>query len=334
MNDIFEQLLAAMAKGEATVLVTVVKSLGSSPRNIGAHMLVGANGRIAGTIGGGKVELVSEEMGKDLLKEKHDQLKDFNLVPKDNVDFGICGGQVEVLYHYIPADSAPIKAIAEAIADALKNHQASWLVTGIRDQKATVTFYSEASGFIGDPVDKAHFSESITTWKDGETYFLSDPISTDGKVYIFGGGHVGEALAKLLESVDFYTVIFDDRPDRLTDTYFPTAHECILGDYDHINEQVVINPNDYTIVMTQGHKADLNLQVQLLQTPAHYIGVIGSAHKIVAQNKMLKDQGITDTQLSRLVKPIGIPIGGDTPGEIAISIAAQLVQDRFERLNQ
>ncbi len=151
------------------------------------------------------------------------------------------------------------------------------------------------------------------------------------RVFIFGGGHVAQALVPTLAAVEFRCVVMEDRADFCRPELFPGVEETrqIQNDdpaaYEEISEQ------DYVCIMTRGHKDDLTVQAQVLQTPARYIGVIGSRRKTAAVFARLREMGYTDGDLARITTPIGLDIKAETPAEIAVSIAAQLIMVRSHR---
>ena len=113
-------------------------------------------------------------------------------------------------------------------------------------------------------------------------------------------------------------------------TLFPGAEETRLIQNGDPAAYAGITAEDYVAVMTRGHKDDLTVQAQALKTPAKYIGVIGSRKKTAAVFAKLRDMGYTDADLQRITTPIGLSIKAETPAEIAVSIAAQLIQLRAE----
>ena len=149
--------------------------------------------------------------------------------------------------------------------------------------------------------------------------------------YIFGGGHVGTALAPVLASVGFRVVIYDNRPDFAKPDHYPSAEQVILGDYLDIGAHLTLTENDYVCIMTPGHQADREVLLQALRSPATYIGCIGSRHKIAATNAYLMANGIPEADLSRVHAPIGLEIYGQTPAEIAVSVAAEMIRHRALR---
>lgn len=145
-------------------------------------------------------------------------------------------------------------------------------------------------------------------------------------VYIFGGGHVAQELVPVLTHLDFSCVVFDDRPEFSNREVFPDAKECITGDFETIANFIEIKEGDFVCIMTRGHQFDYLVEKQVLKTPASYIGVMGSRSKTkIIHGKLLTD-GFSEEEISRLKSPIGLDIKAETPAEIAISIAAELIE--------
>jgi xanthine dehydrogenase accessory factor len=156
-----------------------------------------------------------------------------------------------------------------------------------------------------------------------------EPINFAGKVFIFGGGHVAQALAPVLSTLGFRCVIFDNRKEFAGRGLFPAAYDVIAGDYGDIYKYIETGPNDYMVIVT--HAYDLVVLQQLISRPHAYTGVIGSKKKIAALKQQLGSGGIGGEILDSLSAPIGLPIHSETPEEIAISIAAEMIQRRAEK---
>ena len=127
-------------------------------------------------------------------------------------------------------------------------------------------------------------------------------------------------------------VLFDDRPQAAVPEQFPQAIRIILGDYRHIFDHITITGRDYVVIMTPGHQSDFEVLSQVLTTPATYVGCIGSRHKVAATRERLAGLGFSQADMDRVHSPIGLPIGGETPEEIAISIAAEMIAHRSGKL--
>lgn len=154
---------------------------------------------------------------------------------------------------------------------------------------------------------------------------------TPGTVYIFGGGHVAQELVPVLYHLDFKCVVFDDRSEFSNETIFPDAYKCIVGDFDKIDNYIHVKAEDYVCIMTRGHLSDYIVQKQILGTPAHYIGVMGSRRKTQTLREKLLADGFTETEIDRCKSPIGLAIKAETPAEIAISIAGELIALRAKK---
>ena len=312
MREMFKVIGACR---EALVLVTVVASSGATPRGAGARMLVAAAGRVCGTIGGGAVEYRAIQIAQEVLQDKTSRGHDFSLTKDDVQNLGmICGGAVEVYFHYIPAGDPHVLALAEEAEGYFARGEALWLISDLKN-----------GGTLSLQNHGPRHPQRI-----GDCYV--EQISESGRVYIFGGGHVAQELVPVLSHVGFRCVVMDDRPEFADSALFPTAEQVILGDFHRISDYLTVTHEDYVCVMTRGHAGDTVVQAQVLPCRPTYCGVIGSAMKAAGVRKALKeDYGLTEEELDLVTTPIGLPIKGETPAEIAISIAAQMILHRAER---
>jgi xanthine dehydrogenase accessory factor len=151
-------------------------------------------------------------------------------------------------------------------------------------------------------------------------------------VYIFGAGHCGQKLALVAEMVGFPTVIVDDRADFVSRERFPTADRLLVPDsFEHALDALSVDEDSYLVIMTRGHSHDRTVLAQALHTGAGYIGMIGSRKKVAEIFRALREEGFSSEALARVHAPIGLEIGSETPEEIAVSIAAELIQVRASR---
>lgn len=157
-------------------------------------------------------------------------------------------------------------------------------------------------------------------------YVQEEFQKSENIVYIFGGGHVAQELVPVLAHLNFPCVVFDDRPEFSNKEVFPDAKECIVGDFETILDFIEIKETDFVCIMTRGHQFDYLVEKQILKTPASYIGVMGSRSKTKIIHEKLLADGFREEEVSRLKSPIGLDIKAETPAEIAISIAGELIQ--------
>jgi xanthine dehydrogenase accessory factor len=292
-------------------------------------MLVGKSGRICGTIGGGAVEYRSEQIAAKVLEEKTSLGHDFTLTKDDVQNLGmICGGACDVYFHYIPGGDNHTLTLCAMAEEEFRKGSDLWLLTDV-GQQDIMGLYTPGAGFWGVTV---HRDLTLSRHPQRIGDIFAEQINTSGRVYIFGGGHVAQELVPVLSHVGFRCVVMDDRTEFTKAELFPGVETVICGDLRKISDYVTIGSEDYVCVMTRGHAYDTVVQAQVLKCRPTYCGVIGSAIKAAGVRKTLKEEyGLLDEELDLVTTPIGLPIKGETPAEIAISIAAQMILHRAER---
>ena len=333
MQKLFTEIKNRLTNNEDLVLVTVVASSGSTPRGSGARMLVGKEGRIRGTIGGGMVEHRSIQLAMEAFATHMSMIKQFSLKKNQVEDLGmVCGGDVTIFFRYISCGDAEMLSLCNAALDQFSEHKTTWLITEITDSSiCEIGLYSEKLGQFGNITGNVtgSISGQICIFESGGKKYYAEQIFCSGYVYIFGGGHVAQELVPVLSHLDFRCIVFEDRPEFATRELFPNAVDLKLVNLEDVKEMEQITAVDYIVILTRGHRFDQIIEEQALRTPAAYIGVIGSAHKNAALKKNLMERGFTRADLDRVTAPIGLMnIKAETPAEIAISIAGQLIAFR------
>ncbi|MCL2763621.1 MAG: XdhC/CoxI family protein [Treponema sp.] len=161
---------------------------------------------------------------------------------------------------------------------------------------------------------------------------LEKQTASDSIVYVFGGGHIAQELVPLLAHLGFRCVVFDDREEFSKPNLFPGAEKVIRGDFEHIEKNISLTEKDYAVVVTRGHRWDLEAWAFALNSPAAYIGVIGSKtkHEFVKEQLQKRGFGSDAINAARVHAPIGVDIKSETPAEIAVSIAAELILCRAQ----
>lgn len=335
MKTMFQTISQHLGAGEDLVLVTVVASSGSTPRGAGSRMLLNSRGRICGTIGGGAVEYRSEQLAQEVLQSRKSCEQSFLLSKNDVQDLGmICGGDVQVFFHFLAAGDETVLALAQAAEALFAEGHDLWLVSEL-SAGGSLGLFSRARGFVGIDAPEALLDamrrKPIRKEIGGRDFYV-EQIQSSGRVLVFGCGHVAQALVPVLAGVGFRCVAMDDREEFARRELFPDAEDVRLIDFTNVAASVTITEEDYLCVMTRGHAFDAVVQAQAMQSPAAYIGVIGSRRKIAGVTARLKEEyGFADADFERVTSPIGLAIRAETPEEIAISIAAQLIALRAER---
>lgn len=196
----------------------------------------------------------------------------------------------------------------------------------------------------GGPLEKYIIEVSMEMIKEGQSKTIDIPLNKEGvemicggavkvfidvyrkkpKLLIAGGGHVGHALYKIANLLDFHIAIFEDREEYLNVERFPSA-ELVLGNIDESLKNYNIDKNTYIVIATRGHSYDEKSLASVLASEAKYIGAMGSKRKIATIMENLKEQGFEEEELNRVYAPIGINIGNEKPIEIAMSIMAEIL---------
>lgn len=343
MKILFDEIIKMMEQGRDLVLVSVIAGSGSTPRGAGARMIVRSDGTSMGTIGGGAVEYKAGQMAMEVLKDKSSFSKGFRLAKGQAADLGmICGGDVVIYFQYINAERHDFYELCQVACDTCNQEEDSWLITDITDETAwAMGLYSRSRGLMGmenrefSGVDVSEMAplcqrKPVQVTVGGKRYY-SEPLVSAGRVYIFGGGHVAQKLVPVLTNVGFRCVVMDDRPEFASPALFPEAVDTIIGDFDRATDYIDLKEQDYAVIMTRGHQCDYVLQYQVLKTKVSYIGVMGSRKKARTQAEMLREDGFNEADIARIHTPIGMEIAAETPEEIAISVAGELIWERSRR---
>lgn len=342
MIHILSMMKEMITQGEDAVLVTITASSGATPRGLGSHMLVDAQGLLAGTIGGGMVEYRSIQMAQEALQKGESLVHDFRLKRNEIEDLGmICGGEVTVDFRLLRADDPILQQVVDTATDEARMTQRAWLIArqtegedcglSLLYENGDLIGSTEAYGDAWKEKLRASITERYQTLTIDESRLYIEEIQSGSRVLVFGGGHVAQALVPILVSVGFHALVFEDREEFASKDLFPDALAVKRVDFKKIEEAVTVQPGDYVCVMTRGHASDEIIQDQVLHTEAKYIGVIGSKNKKAAVDANLHKRGHSWENIARIVSPIGLDLGGRTPEEIAISITAELISVRAGR---
>jgi xanthine dehydrogenase accessory factor len=257
-HEVFAALGEALTRGEEVALITITASNGSTPQRVGAKMLVFADGRTVGTIGGGCYEHDALGKAREALRTRKAVTARYDL----NDDFAeetglVCGGQMEV--------------------------------------------------FI-------------------------EPLEAPPSLYIFGAGHVGYYLGRVASEAGFQIHVIDDRAAFANRDRFPMAASIVVDDIPGWLADARLPQTAYAVIVTRGHRNDLDALQAIAPLGLRYVGLIGSRAKVARlYEQVLAAGGIVPEQLAAINAPIGLDLGAVTPQEIAVSIAAELIAVRRGR---
>ena len=311
MNTIFQTLVYQREKGLDAVLATIIWDDGSAPRGRGSQMLVGREGLLAGTIGGGAVEGQSIALAQELLAcGVRSKTREFRLRRDGSAQSTgmVCGGDVTVYFRCIPMEETDWDTLAAEVLRRVSVREKGWLVQPLD---------GEMPYLADEDADK-------------ENCFTM-PLPVGERALIFGARHIARALVPLLCTVGFRPVVFVCRPQFATRERFPQADQVICGDFTRIRDYLTVGPEDYVVIMTNGHEYDFQAQVQVLRGETAYVGVIGSRKKTAFVNQRLREAGIAEEAIAFVHTPVGTAIKAVTPEEIAVSITGEMILVRATR---
>lgn len=167
----------------------------------------------------------------------------------------------------------------------------------------------------------------------GKVLVFIEPLGLAHRLLIFGAGHVGQALSRAAKFAGFRVIMSDERADYATKERLPDADDIAIGKSAKVIPSLRVTPNDYIVIATPTHEGDFAAVRAALKTPAGFIGMIGSLRKRAVLLRTLVEEGFESHDLARLISPVGLSIGAESPEEIAVSIVAQLIETRSESGN-
>lgn len=344
MKDIYSEIVDYSRAKRAFVLATIINRKGSSPRGAGSKLLVAEDGALAGSVGGGELEKAVIEASSRMTSSALPVL--FKSDPEMS-----CGGDVEIFLEPISPENEICLGIYSEIAGIVKRGGTGLLATAVdtrlwkggQTPKALFKSNGEVIGVLPNMQETfkavtdamtafagGRMSGTITcNDEDGETFSVFiESIISDPVLYIFGAGHVSSQVVPVARRVGFKIVVIDDRPEFADPRNFPDAENVFHYPYDDVVKRFPIDRSSYIVITTRSHSCDETVLGQALRTEAGYIGMIGSRRKISTIYNNLLKEGFTDKDFKRVHSPIGIDIGAETPEEIALSVAAELVKVR------
>jgi len=350
MKEILESIIELIRRGEQAAVSSIVSASGSLPMSRRSKMLTMPDGSQQGTVGGGCLEADVHAMGRKVIATGEAAWGRFTLTESQAGAEGLnCGGTVEILTEPVGGLSGIAHAeIYRRTLAALRANEETVLATAVAAAPGTRIVGKGLVGWKGLRIGWGRLGgdENLTRFaveeglailgqdravvvsaSSGERIFL-ETVSAPPTLYLFGGGHVSLAVARVARTAGFRVVVIDDRPAFANRERFPEADETHVLPMETAMSHLPVDRNTFIVAVTRGHQHDEPVIEQAIFTPACYIGMIGSRRKVAILWERLKAKGATQEQLDRVHAPIGLSIGADTPGEIAVSIVAQLIAVR------
>ncbi|HLZ86425.1 MAG TPA: XdhC family protein [Puia sp.] len=304
--------LSGLDREQPVLLLYVVESKGSSPGRQGFFMVVNGAGEKEGSVGGGIMEHKFFELAREYLRQNtpvnmlRRQVHDKETA-KDQSGM-ICSGEQTILLLSLQAKDKPA---IQRLLDQQDN--------------GTLQFTPQGMTVGADPPDTDFYFQQTT----GTEWLYREKTGYTTRLYIIGGGHVALAFSRLMQMMDFHITLFDDRSGL--DSFHRNEYvqeKRLIENYSQLEQYITGGPNIFVVVMTQGYRTDDQAIRALWQKEFRYFGVLGSKAKV---EKLLSDyrlEGISEERLGKLRAPAGLAIHSQTPEEIAVSIAAEIIRHK------
>lgn len=295
--------LESLREGRRAVLVFVVDHSGSVPGVTGTCIVI-SDDAFAGTIGGG----AAEQQLLERAHGHHGEAEIYRFVHTPSGGGTLCSGVQD--FAIVVLDEKDRQAIT-GIVDALEGHR-------------TGALKLSPSGISFEPGE----TRPQVFTKDGDSWSYTGPIGLEDMLYIIGGGHVGLALSRVMATLPFRIVVLDNREDLPTMAANRWAHEQHVIDFDTIGEHIADGARSWAVIMTFGHVHDRQVLKGLLAKDLAYLGLMGSKAKVRQMYAAMIEEGTPKEALEKVRAPLGMSIGSHTPEEIAISVAAEIIDVR------
>lgn len=349
MREVYAKMAQLEREGRRYAVCTVVRTSGSTPQVVGAKMVVDDLGRLTGTLGGGCVEGDAFDEARRVIGTSETSLREYELTEELAWDTGlVCGGTMWIWIE--PGERALRAGDRDLLGDILAASAggrpvalATLLRKNGRDLEPAGKLFVEtdgrAGGSLGDEtLDERARALAAEALRQGTARtvalneghdLLVEPVLGKPRLVIVGGGHVGLSIARMASLLDYEVTVIEDRPDFAARERFPDGVEVMHADMVQALEAMDIGWNTFIVVATRGHKLDSHALRAAVRTPARYVGLLGSRRKTILIDRMLREEGVPDERLREVHAPIGLDLGGSTPGEIALSILAELSAERY-----
>ncbi|HET8599700.1 MAG TPA: XdhC/CoxI family protein [Segeticoccus sp.] len=358
MRDVLDDLLARWRSGEPAAVGTVVATWSSAPRQPGAAMVVAADGSVAGSVSGGCVEGAVYELGQEVLASGSSVLQRYGVSDEDAFAVGLtCGGIIDVFVERVDhqafpdlddvaADIAAGRPVAVATVIAHPDpHRIGARMTlrpgdppvvsgSIGSSRADAAVTDDGLGLLA-----AGRTETLEYGPDGERRgegmrVFVQSFAPPPRMIVFGAIDFAAAVARIGSFLGYHVTVCDARPVFATATRFPSADEVVV-EWPHRYlareaEAGRVDERTALCVLTHDPKFDVPLLEVALRLPAvGYIGAMGSRRTHEDRLARLRESGVTEEEIARMSSPIGLDLGGRTPEETAVSVAAEIIALRW-----
>ena len=349
MTPLFQRLAELRAEGRRAALATVVRTVGSTPQIAGAKLILDDLDRAAGTLGGGCVEADAMIAAREVIARGGRSLRSYELTEDLAWNTGlVCGGTMWILAERVEDALGSVEGDRlDDIVRASTGGPPLAIATLLRRADRVVHFagrvFVDLEGRLVGSVGSADLDRTIARLaaaqlRHGTTRLVAidethdlliDAVATKPRLVVAGGGHVALAIATQALLLDFDVTILEDRPAFADPDRF-AGSTVLQGDVPSTLAALDYGWNSFIVIATRGHKLDADCVLAAVRTRARYIGLLGSKRKTVLVQSMLREHGVAEDRIRVIRAPVGLDLGGRSPAEIALSVLAEITQERYQ----
>lgn len=350
MKQLYEKVHEFLRQGSTLALATIVESRGSTPREVGAKMIIHERGEITGTVGGGCGENQVFQDALRVMKEGRPRFSRVDLTGEINENTETnCGGIMDVFIDPLRAAASGVSTeeIIRSVLDIYNRRDRAALVTVLESEddrvasgfKFIVKENGEVTGWLEDQALISSMVERALSviqsgrskrmmLKDEKLDLFFEVIAPPAEIVIVGAGHIAQPLSRIAKIMEFEVTVIDDRSNFANRSRFAEADRIIVDDIEKAVSEIPIGPATHIVLVTRGHQMDQLALLKVISSRAAYIGMIGSRRRVGAVFDYLRRQGVAQELIGKVYAPIGIDIGAETPDEIAVAIMAEIIKLR------
>jgi xanthine dehydrogenase accessory factor len=318
VRDILPTLARWHADGRRVAIATVVERRGSAPRDPGASLALNDSGEIAGSVTGGCVEPSVIREAQEVLEGAPARLREYGIADDDAFEVGLsCGGTVGILIAAL--DTSLVPALDEAVRE---DRPAALTMTASGESAGAQRLHEGTDGPVARLLARG---ESALVDLDGTPVFVH-ALAPRPALYIFGAIDHAAALARVGKLLGYRVTVCDARARFVTPERFPEADELVVEWPDRFLRNAPVDETTAICVLTHDEKFDVPALIAALETPAVYIGAMGSKVTTADREDRLRAEGVGDGGIARIHAPIGLAIGARSPEEVAVAIGAEIVE--------
>ena len=325
MRELLDAILTSLNDGKTAMLCTIVSREGTTPRGVGVAMALDESGAQVGTVGGGDAEYRVKQDALALLRTLTSEIRAY---PIHSGMAECCGehhgGSIGVLFRPFAGEGG--KRLAKRARMVLEQEE-GYLVCRVTHGKPGESEAVPAWMAKDDPALRPYLADA-PAFTNEEPRLLIEPLFPVPRVIILGGGHVAKALVPVLAFLKYRVWVVEDRDEINDPSRFPQAERVLCEVQNLILGELELTERDHIVSLVRGRGTDFSILDAALRTRAGYIGAIGSHANAKRLRDQLLSRGFSKEQISRVHSPVGLDIGAESPEEIAVSIAAELIAER------